>query len=90
MLIIRGARDILADDGPLLAQRAAEAGAPGMAVQICTVEDGVWGTHCGLLLPFAEQCSRAVRDAFDEMADFVSQSLALRPMTLDQASSRLL
>ena len=52
-LAICGARDILRDDCALLVRRAAEARAPEGAVAVHVCDDGVWGIHCGCLLPTA-------------------------------------
>lgn len=71
-LVVRSARDILFDDGALLARSAAAAGAPADAVALHTVDDGVWGVHCGCLLPTAAAHSAAVGAAHDAMAAHVA------------------
>ena len=76
VLIVRGERDILADDGPLLAARAAAAGAAPDAVAVHTVDDGVFGVHCGALLPYADLLSAQACEAWVAMASFLSAKFA--------------
>ena len=77
MLVVYGEREILADDGVLLRQRALDAGAPSDAVALYKLDDGVWGAHNALLaLPLAQSCSPAVCDAFDVMTSFVVNAMA--------------
>ena len=51
-----------------------QAGAPADAVQLVTV-GGVWGIHCGCLLPMAEAYSTAVRSAHALMVNHVATLL---------------
>ena len=76
ILVIGGARDLFADDGPLLQRIAGAAGAPSGAVDVHACDDGAWGVHCGVLLPTAEAHSRAVAEAHDAMVSFVERNLA--------------
>ena len=48
-------------------------------VRLHTCDDGVWGIHCGCLLPMADECSAAVLAAHAAMARHVAGLLKEGP-----------
>lgn len=79
ILLVRGVDDILADDGPLLAQRALDAGAPPAAISLVEVR-GTHGAHDLLLWPMSRSAEGDL--VFDAVASYIVEALHLQPAAM--------